>query len=129
MGAVGGAENDDRMVIFSPDNGSVTTLSNDDGVLKVLELGRAARRTRGGGGRKGARLTRHKRTARARGGRTQGLDQFPELKMLSLCNLGISSLEGFPKLVHLRQLIMSDNPIAGGLEHLALAWRQPARRK
>lgn len=40
--AVGGAENDDRMVIFSPDNGSVTTLSNDGGSLKVLELGRTA---------------------------------------------------------------------------------------
>ena len=40
--AVGGAENDDRMVIFSPDNGSVTTLSNDGGKLSVLELGRTA---------------------------------------------------------------------------------------
>ena len=40
--AVGGAENDDRMVIFSPDNGSVTTLSNDGGRLQVLELGRTA---------------------------------------------------------------------------------------
>lgn len=37
-----GAENDDRMVIFSPDNGSVTTLTNDDGRLRVLELGRTA---------------------------------------------------------------------------------------
>ncbi len=40
--AVGGAENDERMVIFSPDNGSVTTLSNDGGSLQVLELGRTA---------------------------------------------------------------------------------------
>jgi len=40
--AVGGAENDDRMVIFSPDNGSVTTFSNDGGELKVLELGKTA---------------------------------------------------------------------------------------
>jgi broad specificity phosphatase PhoE len=40
--AVGGAENDDRLVIFSPDNGSVTTLANDGGQLKVLELGRTA---------------------------------------------------------------------------------------
>ncbi len=38
--AVGGAENDDRMVIFSPDNGSVTTLANDGGHLSVLALGR-----------------------------------------------------------------------------------------
>lgn len=40
--AVGNAENDDRMVIFSPDNGSVTTLSNDGGKLQVLELGGTA---------------------------------------------------------------------------------------
>ena len=42
--AVGGAAagEDDRMVIFSPDNGSVTTLSNDGGTLSVLELGRTA---------------------------------------------------------------------------------------
>ena len=40
--AVGGAGNDDRMVIFSPDNGSVTTFSNDDGALSVLELGKTA---------------------------------------------------------------------------------------
>ena len=40
--AVGAAENDDRMVIFSPDNGSVTTLANDGGHLAVLELGRTA---------------------------------------------------------------------------------------
>jgi broad specificity phosphatase PhoE len=40
--AVGAAENDDRMVIFSPDNGSVTTLANDGGTLRVLELGRTA---------------------------------------------------------------------------------------
>ena len=40
--AVGGAENDDRMVLFSPDNGSVTILSNDGGRLGVIELGRTA---------------------------------------------------------------------------------------
>ena len=40
--AVGAAENDDRMVVFSPDNGSVTILENDDGRLEVLELGRTA---------------------------------------------------------------------------------------
>ena len=40
--AVGAAENDDRMVIFSPDNGSVTTLTNEGGSLAVLELGRTA---------------------------------------------------------------------------------------
>lgn len=40
--AFGKAERDDRMVIFSPDNGSVTTLSNAGGNLRVLELGRSA---------------------------------------------------------------------------------------
>ena len=40
--AVGAAQSDDRMVIFAPDNGSVTILSNDAGSLQVLELGRSA---------------------------------------------------------------------------------------
>ena len=40
--AVGGAQSDDRMVLFSPDNGSVTILSNDGGRLNVLDLGRTA---------------------------------------------------------------------------------------
>lgn len=40
--AVGGAQDDDRMVLFSPDNGSVTTLSNDGGRLAVVDLGRTA---------------------------------------------------------------------------------------
>jgi len=40
--AVGAARDDDRMVIFSPDNGSVSSLSNDGGRLRVLELGRTA---------------------------------------------------------------------------------------
>ena len=40
--AVGAARDDDRMVLFSPDNGSVTTLSNDHGRLAVIELGRTA---------------------------------------------------------------------------------------
>ncbi len=40
--AVGAAEDDDRMVLFSPDNGSVTTLTNDAGRLEVVELGRTA---------------------------------------------------------------------------------------
>ena len=40
--AVGGANDDERMVLFAPDNGSVTTLSNDGGRLSVLELGRTA---------------------------------------------------------------------------------------
>lgn len=40
--ALGGTEGDDRMVIFSPDNGSVTTFSTEGGRLSVLELGRTA---------------------------------------------------------------------------------------
>ncbi|MEZ5559448.1 MAG: histidine phosphatase family protein [Pseudomonadales bacterium] len=40
--AVGFAENDDRMVLFAPDNGSITLLENAGGELRVLELGRTA---------------------------------------------------------------------------------------
>jgi len=40
--AVGAARQDDRLVVFPPDNGSVTILSNDAGSLAVLELGRSA---------------------------------------------------------------------------------------
>ena len=41
-GAVGAANGDDRLVIFSPDNGSITRLSNDNGRLTVIEMGRTA---------------------------------------------------------------------------------------
>lgn len=37
--AVGAADQDDRMVVFRPDNASVTTLTNDGGRLAVKELG------------------------------------------------------------------------------------------
>jgi broad specificity phosphatase PhoE len=40
--AVGAAQGDDRLVIFAPDNGSVTVFSNGRGALEVLELGRTA---------------------------------------------------------------------------------------
>jgi broad specificity phosphatase PhoE len=40
--AVGAAQDDDRLVVFPPDNGSVTLLSNDAGTLRVIELGRSA---------------------------------------------------------------------------------------
>tara|TARA_X000000950_G_scaffold135269_2_gene168368 strand:+ start:18111 stop:18782 length:672 start_codon:yes stop_codon:yes gene_type:complete len=37
--AVGAAQGDDRMHVFSPDNASVTTLDNQDGQLRVVHLG------------------------------------------------------------------------------------------
>ena len=40
--AVGAAKNDDRVVIFRPDNGSVTTLDNSGGSLRLIELGKEA---------------------------------------------------------------------------------------
>lgn len=40
--AVGAAQNDDRMRIFAPDNCSVTTLTNANRDLDVIELGRTA---------------------------------------------------------------------------------------
>ena len=40
--AVGAARADDRVVIFPPDNGSVTTLDNTCGSLQLIELGREA---------------------------------------------------------------------------------------
>ncbi len=45
--AVGGATNDDRMVIFRPDNGSVTRILAADGRLRLIELGREASTTIG----------------------------------------------------------------------------------
>jgi broad specificity phosphatase PhoE len=40
--AVGAATEDDRLVVFAPDNASVTLLENAGGTLTVLELGRTA---------------------------------------------------------------------------------------
>ncbi|MCY4214430.1 MAG: histidine phosphatase family protein [Gammaproteobacteria bacterium] len=40
--AAGAAQGDDRLVIFQPDNASVTVLSNDGGKLRLLEFGREA---------------------------------------------------------------------------------------
>jgi broad specificity phosphatase PhoE len=40
--AVGAAQHDDRVVVFRPDNGSVTRLATADGQLRVVELGREA---------------------------------------------------------------------------------------
>lgn len=43
---------------------------------------------------------------------------FSNLQTLSLINLGLTTLENFPKLGNLRKLELSDNRIFGGLEHL-----------
>ncbi len=40
--AVGAAQSDDRMVIFQPDNGSVTTFDNGNGSLRLVRLGNEA---------------------------------------------------------------------------------------
>lgn len=39
---VGAAQGEDQMVVFTPDNASVTTINNNAGMLRVLELGRTA---------------------------------------------------------------------------------------
>ena len=44
--AVGAATGDDRVVLFSPDNGSVTILENDGGTLRLIEKGREAALTK-----------------------------------------------------------------------------------
>ncbi|EFJ47384.1 hypothetical protein VOLCADRAFT_92020 [Volvox carteri f. nagariensis] len=48
-----------------------------------------------------------------------GLDAFVNLKSLSLCGLGLTTLEGFPRLSKLVRLNLSDNRITGaGLTNL-----------
>lgn len=46
---------------------------------------------------------------------------FAQLKRLSIANVGLASLADFPTLPHLERLILSDNRIAAGLEHLVYA--------
>ncbi|RWS29570.1 acidic leucine-rich nuclear phosphoprotein 32 family member B-like isoform X3 [Leptotrombidium deliense] len=45
-------------------------------------------------------------------------DEFCNLKSLSLINVGLTSLRGFPKLPNLEKLELSDNRITGGLNLL-----------
>ncbi|XP_053977247.1 acidic leucine-rich nuclear phosphoprotein 32 family member A-like [Hylaeus anthracinus] len=45
-------------------------------------------------------------------------DEFAALETLSLINVGLTSLKGFPKLPSLRKLELSDNRISGGLNLL-----------
>ena len=40
--AAGAAQGDDRLVVFQPDNASVTTFTNNGGELRLLEFGREA---------------------------------------------------------------------------------------
>lgn len=54
-----------------------------------------------------------------RASKIEGLtSEFTNLQNLSLINLGLQTLEGFPKLGNLRKLELSDNRISGGLNHL-----------
>jgi Leucine-rich repeat (LRR) protein len=46
-------------------------------------------------------------------------DEFKNLEFLSLINVGLTSLKGFPKLPNLKKLELSDNRLTGGLEVLA----------
>ncbi|PKU84784.1 acidic leucine-rich nuclear phosphoprotein 32-related protein 1 [Dendrobium catenatum] len=49
------------------------------------------------------------------------LERFPSLEHLSIANVGVLSLEKFPRLRKLQRLSLSDNRIAGGLENLVQA--------
>ncbi|CAL0314442.1 unnamed protein product [Lupinus luteus] len=49
------------------------------------------------------------------------LERFQNLEHFSIANIGVSSLEQFPRLRNLQKLILSDNRIAGGLEFLVQA--------
>ncbi|KAG8171668.1 hypothetical protein JTE90_026037 [Oedothorax gibbosus] len=46
-------------------------------------------------------------------------DEFSALESLSLINVGLTNLKGFPKLPNLKKLELSDNRISGGLNHLS----------
>lgn len=46
-------------------------------------------------------------------------DSFCNLEVLSMINIGLTSLKNFPKLPKLKRLELSDNRISNGLEHLA----------
>nr|GMC62628.1 acidic leucine-rich nuclear phosphoprotein 32-related protein [Ipomoea batatas] len=48
-------------------------------------------------------------------------ERFQNLQHLSIANIGVSSLEQFPRLHNLQKLILSDNRIAAGLEFLVEA--------
>ncbi|XP_028329811.1 putative acidic leucine-rich nuclear phosphoprotein 32 family member C [Gouania willdenowi] len=57
---------------------------------------------------------------RSSDGKMEGLtDEFSNLELLSLINVGLTSMAGVPKLDKLRKLQLNDNRISGGLEVLA----------
>lgn len=54
-----------------------------------------------------------------RGQQLDGLtDEFKNLEILSMINVGLTTIKGWPKLNNLRKLELSDNRIYGGLENL-----------
>lgn len=54
-----------------------------------------------------------------RGQQLDGLtDEFKNLEILSMINVGLTTIKGWPKLGKLRKLELSDNRIFGGLENL-----------
>ncbi|KAJ4842038.1 hypothetical protein Tsubulata_039418 [Turnera subulata] len=55
------------------------------------------------------------------------LEKFENLQHLSIANIGVSTLEQFPRLRNLQKLILSDNRIAGGLEFLVEAGLESLR--
>ncbi|KAF8405203.1 hypothetical protein HHK36_010103 [Tetracentron sinense] len=55
------------------------------------------------------------------------LEKFQSLEHLSVANIGVSSLEKFPRLPNLQRLSLSDNRIAGGLEFLVEAGLESLR--
>ncbi|KAL2497949.1 Acidic leucine-rich nuclear phosphoprotein 32-related protein [Abeliophyllum distichum] len=54
-------------------------------------------------------------------------EKFQSLQHLSIANIGVSSLEQFPRLRNLQRLILSDNRIAGGLKFLVEAGLESLR--
>lgn len=55
------------------------------------------------------------------------LERYPQLRVLSIANVGLTSLAEFPSLKHLERLNLSDNRISGGLEFLVDAGLQSLR--
>ncbi|KAF0909622.1 hypothetical protein E2562_039345 [Oryza meyeriana var. granulata] len=49
------------------------------------------------------------------------LERYQSLEHLSIAGVGVASLAGFPRLRNLTRLTLSDNRIAGGLDHLVAA--------